>query len=180
MNAVVPVSVVIPCYRCSRTIERCVQSVAAQSVMPLELLLVDDGSADETRAVLNDLRSKYPSGWIRLVLLDLNAGAASARNAGWNAARGDFVAFLDADDSWHPRKIELQYQFMSGRPDIFVSGHGHVQVGVMPIPVSLGAPVFHQMSARHVLLKNPFITPSFMVRRDMPFRFLEGLSLIHI
>ena len=174
MNAVVPVSVVIPCYRCSQTIERSVASVVAQSVMPLELILVDDGSADETRFVLNDLLSKYPSGWIKLIFLDQNVGAASARNAGWDKALGDFVAFLDADDSWHPRKIELQYQFMTARPDIVVSGHGHVQVGIIPASVSLSAPVFYSLSALHVLLKNPFVTPSFMVRRDLSLRFLVG------
>jgi glycosyltransferase involved in cell wall biosynthesis len=174
MNNMVPVSVVIPCYRCSKTIERCVASVAAQSMLPLELLLVDDGSADETRAVLSDLLSRYPSGWIRLVLLDQNVGAASARNIGWDAALGDFVAFLDSDDSWHPRKIELQYPYMKLRPDIVVSGHGHLQVDVAPIPLSLGISVFQQIPALYVLLKNPFITPSFMVRRDLQFRFLAG------
>jgi glycosyltransferase involved in cell wall biosynthesis len=176
MNAVAPVSVVIPCYRCSQTLERAVVSVAEQTVLPMELILVDDGSADETRSVLSDLLSKYPSGWIRLVLLDKNVGAASARNAGWDKALGDFVAFLDADDSWHPRKIELQYQFMTGKPDIVVSGHAHVQVDAVPVPVPVAfdAQVFDSISTLYVLLKNPFITPSFMVRRDLSFRFLAG------
>lgn len=174
MNAMAPVSVVIPCYRCSQTLGRAVLSVAEQTVLPMELILVDDGSADETRSVLSDLLSKYPSGWIRLVLLDQNVGAASARNAGWDKALGDFVAFLDADDSWHPRKIELQYQLMTARPDVVVSGHGHVQVDAEPKPVSFDALVFDSISTLYVLLKNPFITPSFMVRRDLSFRFLAG------
>jgi glycosyltransferase involved in cell wall biosynthesis len=109
-----------------------------------------------------------------LVLLDKNIGAASARNAGWDKALGDFVAFLDADDSWHPRKIEVQYQFMTARPDVVVSGHGHVQVDEVPVPVPLDVLAFHPISALYVLLKNPFITPSFMVRRDLSFRFLAG------
>ena len=174
MNSLVSVSVVIPCYRCSGTIDRCVASVAAQSILPLELILVEDCSADATRAALNNLLSMYPSGWIRLVLLDKNIGAASARNVGWEKALGDFVAFLDADDSWHPRKIELQYQFMRARPGVAVSGHDHVQMDAASREVTLGANVFQDVAFSFILLKNPFVTPSFMVRRDLPVRFLEG------
>ena len=174
MAEVVPVSVVIPCYRCARTVERAVASVAAQTVAPLELILVDDGSSDETRNVIVALRARYMEGWIKLVLLDQNVGAASARNAGWDQASGRFVAFLDADDSWHPRKIELQYQFMVSEPDVAVSGHGHTQLGHVTSLPRLGRPVFYGLPHFYVLLKNPFITPSFMVRRDLAFRFLAG------
>ena len=174
MIEVVPVSVVIPCYRCTQTVERAVASVAAQTVLPLELILVEDGSEDETRAVLVALARRFASDWIKLVVLEQNVGAASARNAGWEQASGQFVAFLDADDSWHPRKIELQYQFMLSTPDVAVSGHGHTQIAQVATPVLLERPVFHGLATLQILLKNPFITPSFMVRRDLPFRFLPG------
>ena len=174
MIEVVPVSVVIPCYRCTQTVERAVASVAAQTVLPLELILVEDGSEDETRAVLVALARRFASDWIKLVVLEQNVGAASARNAGWEQASGQFVAFLDADDSWHPRKIELQYQFMLSTPDVAVSGHGHTQIAEVVTPVVLERPVFHGLATLQILLKNPFITPSFMVRRDLPFRFLPG------
>lgn len=174
MTEVVPVSVVIPCYRCAQTVERAVASVAAQTVQPMELILVDDGSADGTRAVLNELRGRYAPGWIRLVLLDQNQGAASARNAGWAQASGHYIALLDADDSWHPRKIELQYRFMASRPDIAVSGHGYEQVDTAPAPADLDDAVFRQLRVLPVLLKNPFVTPSFMFRRDLSHRFSPG------
>lgn len=96
MTTIAPVSVVIPCFQCVRTLERAVASVAGQTVLPLELILVDDGSGDETRALMTHLQSRNKTGWIKLVMLDTNVGAASARNAGWDEARGDFVAFLDA------------------------------------------------------------------------------------
>ena len=171
---VVPVSVVIPCYRCARTVERAVVSVAGQTVQPLELILVDDGNTDDTRDTLVALRDRYAPGWIKLVLLPQNVGAASARNAGWEQAAGRFIAFLDADDSWHPRKIELHYQFMLSEPDVAVSGHGHAQLGQFTALPRLGKPVFYGLPHFYVLLKNPFITPSFMVRRDLAFRFLPG------
>lgn len=175
MTTTAPVSVVIPCFQCVRTLERAVASVAGQTVLPLELILVDDGSGDETRSLMTHLQSRNKHGWIKLVMLDRNAGAASARNAGWEQARGDFVAFLDADDAWHPRKIELQYKFMDAHPDVVVSGHGHRQVDtVQEIAAGIDGVEFIKVSPLYVLLKNPFITPSIMVRRNLERRFLAG------
>lgn len=171
---VVPVSVVIPCYRCEQTVERAVASVAKQTAQPLELILVDDGNTERSRTILTALRERYGAHWIKLVMLEKNVGAASARNAGWDQAAGRFIAFLDADDSWHPRKLELQYQFMLSEPDVAVSGHGHTQLGQAGPPSHSNKHRFRNLSRFHVLLKNPFITPSFMVRRDLAFRFLAG------
>ena len=173
-TAAVSVSVVVPCYRCMRTVERAVASVAAQTALPLEVILVDDGSLDGTREVLMALRERHVPGWIKLVLLDKNVGAASARNAGWDQATGRFIAFLDADDSWHPRKLELQHAFMASHPYVTVSGHRHVQAQRAPEQESLGAPVFQSLPEFYVLMKNPFITPSFMVRQELSLRFLAG------
>jgi len=175
MTATASVSVVIPCFRCVRTLERAVASVAGQTVLPQEVILVDDGSGDETRYLMGQLQGSYTPGWIRLVLLDINAGAASARNAGWDQAQGDYVAFLDADDAWHPRKIELQAQFMDSHPDVAVSGHGHSQVHAVPdTGADVGSGKFENVSPLYVLVKNPFVTPSFMVRRSLDNRFLPG------
>ena len=174
MTPSVPVSVVIPCYRCAHTVERAVASVVAQTVQPAEVILVDDGNDDETSRVLEELRACHPSGWVKLVLLEHNLGAASARNAGWDQAHGRYVAFLDADDSWHPEKIALQYGFMVSQPAVMVCGHAHQQVARTPQPILVAQPVFRILMAFYVLLKNPFITPSFMVRNDLPVRFLPG------
>lgn len=174
VSAEVPVSVVIPCFRCALTLERAVVSVVGQTVLPHELILVDDCSDDDTRSVMIQLQGKYKADWIRLVFLDVNTGAASARNAGWSYAAGEFVAFLDADDAWHPRKIELQYHFMRSAPEVVISGHGYVQVDSPVHVMDVGNAEFHLVSPLYVLLKNPFVTPSFMVRRSLFFRFLEG------
>lgn len=175
MTVSVSVSAVIPCFRCVRTLERAVASVARQSVLPQELILVDDCSGDETRSLMAQVQRNYRPGWIELVLLDTNSGAASARNAGWDKACGDFVAFLDADDAWHPRKIELQYQFMGAHPDVAVSGHGHSQVSsIQEANADIDSVNFGIVSPLYVLLKNPFVTPSFMVRRNLENRFLPG------
>jgi glycosyltransferase involved in cell wall biosynthesis len=156
------------------TLERAVASVVRQTALPQELILVDDCSGDETRSLMIQLQSRYNPGWIRIVLLEVNVGAASSRNVGWDQANGKFVAFLDADDAWHPRKIELQYKFMAAATDIVISGHGHIQVDALQDAKKVGEAKFQRVSPLYVLVKNPFVTPSFMIQRDFEFRFLAG------
>ena len=170
----VPVSVVVPCFRCAQTIERAVASVAAQTTLPSELILVDDASPDDTRIVLQDLLRRYPSGWIRLVLLDQNEGAGSARNAGWAMAIQPYVAFLDSDDAWHPKKIEIQYAYMHAHPNVLLCGHGYRQLPQKKLPdwqvLESGA---HHVSKWALMRSNQFVTPSVMLRSDISHRFVE-------
>jgi len=175
MSVDAAVSVVVPCYQCAGTIARAVASVWAQTVRPYALILVDDGSDSATRAALSALVEAYPAGWIQLLTLDGNVGAASARNRGWNAAGGEWVAFLDADDAWHPKKIELQVAAMRAHPEAVISGHAHqVMEGSAQLPQwAVSAAEVRSVPRWRVLLSNPFITPSVMVRRDVGERFTE-------
>lgn len=174
MTIPAPVSVLIPCFRCANTIERAVASVAAQTVLPVELILVDDGSHDETRAAMDELRRKYQPGWIRLVLLDQNVGAASARNAGWAIATQPYIAFLDADDAWHPRKIEIQYDYMSSHPDVMLCGHGYrfLYSSILP-DWSVDQNTVKNIGKWRLIFSNQFVTPSIMIRHDVGQRFVE-------
>jgi len=143
--------------------------------MPLELILVDDGSGDGTRELMEQLQARFKPNWVRLLLRDVNAGAATARNAGWDLASGDYVAFLDADDAWHPRKIEIQFGYMESHPEIVISGHQHRQISAHDArDASIDRLVFRMVSKRYILFKNPFVTPSFMIRRNVGVRFLAG------
>ena len=170
-----PVSVVIPCYRCAETIGRAVDSVAGQTLPPAEVILVEDGSGDGTLQRLQALAAGHAAGWIRVVALPQNQGAASARNAGWAAATQPYVAFLDADDAWHPRKIEIQYRFMSGRPDVALSAHGHEVLAAAAPPDGHLGDFSHAILSKWTLLtSNRFVTPSVMIRRDVPHRFKPG------
>ncbi|HEY2324319.1 MAG TPA: glycosyltransferase family A protein, partial [Thermoanaerobaculia bacterium] len=96
------VSVVIPSYNYARYLGEAIDSALAQTLPPLEVIVVDDGSTDETSEVLATYADR-----IR-VLRQKNSGVAVARNSGIAAAHGEYVAFLDADDIWLPRKLELQ------------------------------------------------------------------------
>ncbi len=176
-----PVSVVIPCFRSKRTIARAIESIAAQTVRPTEIIVVDDGSQDGTAEFIAAIAARHPSGWIRIIGLAENKGAATARNVGWDSATQPFVAFLDADDTWHPKKIELQHDFMAKRPEIVLSGHSHQQLGGRrqrrgghdDIRAHV-LQAYRCVTKWQLLLANRFITPSIMVKRDVPYRFRDG------
>ncbi|MGD1018620.1 MAG: glycosyltransferase family A protein [Verrucomicrobiia bacterium] len=100
------VSAIIPTYNRARTIERAVNSVLGQSWQPIEVIVVDDGSTDQT----TDILARYGDR-IRLIR-QKNQGPSAARNAGIKAARGEIVTFLDSDDSWLPDKVERQAKLL--------------------------------------------------------------------
>ena len=96
------ISVIIPAFNAASTLADCLESVVFQSVRPFEVILVDDGSTDNTRRVAAQFEAKFT---LRIVS-QANSGLGKARNAGMAAATGDAYAFLDADDVWLPGKLE--------------------------------------------------------------------------
>jgi len=103
------VSVVVPTFNCAGFIGTAIDSVLRQTRPPDEILIVDDGSVDNTREVVEALPAKY--------LYQENAGPSSARNTGLRHANGDLVAFLDADDFWLPHKLATQLKAFENFPD---------------------------------------------------------------
>ena len=111
----VTVSVVVPAFNAAKTIRETLQSISQQTHTALDVIVVDDGSTDETAAIVRSHSASDPR--FRLVSKP-NAGVASARNEGTKASKGEFIAFIDADDLWHPTKIEKQLKaLMAGGPD---------------------------------------------------------------
>ncbi len=106
------ISCVIPAHDSAPVIGDAIASVLAQTYRPLELIIVDAGSTDGTRAVAADQAPEA-----RLLCLD-DISPPAARNAGIGAARGDYVAFLDADDTWTEDKLALQMEAFRARPDL--------------------------------------------------------------
>jgi glycosyltransferase involved in cell wall biosynthesis len=100
------VSVVIPSYNDARFVRQAIGSVLAQTHRALDVIVVDDGSTDGTADIALEFGSPVR------VFRQANAGAAVARNRGLDEARGEYVAFLDADDFWHPRKTEVQLRHL--------------------------------------------------------------------
>jgi len=109
------VSVVIPAFNASDTISEAVESVLQQTYRNLEIVVVDDGSTDGTSALVQHYQKRDAR--VRLIQKP-NAGVASARNAGIRSSLGAFVAFIDADDLWHPTKIAKQMTaLLAGGPE---------------------------------------------------------------
>lgn len=107
------ISIVIPTYNDQQFIERTVLSAVHQTYRPLEIIIVDDGSTDATPDICRRLERQYPC--IRYAP-KANGGVAEARNYGFALSSGYLVAFLDADDLWHPTKIERQAEAMATGP----------------------------------------------------------------
>jgi len=173
--SVAPVSAVIPCYRCAETIGRAVESVAAQTERPAELFLVDDASGDGTLEALRALAARHGD-WVKIIAQPVNRGAADARNAGWSAATQPYLAFLDADDAWHPRKIEIQYGYLKAHPDLALCAHRHEVLATPEVPDRpVGEVSAERVSRTSLLMSNNFFAPTMMMlKRELPQRFLSG------
>ena len=113
------VSIIVPVYNVEGFISETMESVVNQTYPCWELLLVEDGSGDGTAAVIEEYVSQRKEERIRLIRQPSNMGAARARNRGLQEARGRYIAYLDADDLWMPRKLELQLAFMESRGAAF-------------------------------------------------------------
>jgi glycosyltransferase involved in cell wall biosynthesis len=109
------VSVVIPTYNRASLVTRAVESALAQTYAPVEVVVVDDGSTDDTRARLG--REFEGDARVRCVYQP-NGGPARARNAGFAEARGAYLALLDSDDRWHPWKLAAQVACMERQPEL--------------------------------------------------------------
>ncbi len=105
------ISVVIPTYNRSALVREAVTSVLAQEGVALEVIVVNDGSSDDTSAVLASFGSAIHS------ISKTHGGASSARNAGIRAAKGEWLAFLDSDDLWLPQKLRKQLAFLGKHPE---------------------------------------------------------------
>ena len=103
------ISIIIPVYNTQAYLPKCLDSVFSQTFQDFEVIVVNDGSPDDSQSVIDRYQEKYPD---KLVALKQeNAGLAAARNTGINAASGEYVAFLDSDDYLHPETLEKTYTY---------------------------------------------------------------------
>lgn len=169
------VSVVIPAYNCARFIGEALDSVFAQSYPALEVIVVDDGSTDDTCRVVEGYRDRVT------LIRQRNAGAAVARNEGIRRAGGEYVALLDADDLWLPGKLRLQIDHLETRRDVamcctrwnllYPNADGSYPVERAPAPHS--APVDPKWSGWiycELLLDCEVWTSSVVMRRELAVR----------
>lgn len=119
------ISVIIPVYNCEKYLSQAIESVIAQTYQPLEIIVIDDGSTDASAEIVKGFGSavQYCS--------QVNSGTAAARNRGIELAKGDFFAFLDADDLWVEDKLTLQMAAFINNPNLDVV-FGQVEQFISP------------------------------------------------
>ncbi|MFO7974173.1 MAG: glycosyltransferase family 2 protein, partial [Candidatus Hydrogenedentota bacterium] len=118
------VSIVTPAHNSARVLTHAINAVADQTLVSVEHILIDDGSTDGTGELLQELSRELPH--LRYIRQQ-RQGAGMARNVGIEAAEGRYIAFLDSDDLWLPRKLESQVGFMEERQCVFSYGDYLVQ-----------------------------------------------------
>lgn len=168
-----PVSAIIPCYQCKDTIVRAIESISNQTLVPMEVILVDDCSKDSTLDFLYSLIQNYNDGWLKVLSLDKNSGPASARNKGWEIASQEYIAFLDSDDSWHPNKIEIQYSWMLNNKTAVMTAHATQIYEDRDASIDLNED-FREVSFSQMIFSNIIPTRTVMLKSNIDLRFYDG------
>jgi len=165
------VSVVITCYNQAHFLSESIESVLRQTYARHEIIVVDDGSADDPKSVAERFRS------IRFIRQDTQ-GVAAARNSGWRESRGDFLVFLDADDRLLPRALQTSHDCLQAHPHHgLVFGHGRLigpsgdELLSNPLPVVTEAGGYEQL-----LERNPMPFPAVVMLRRTAVEFAGGFS----
>lgn len=159
------ISVVIPMYNAGRTIVATLNSCLQQHYPPHELIVVDDCSTDDSISIVESSFGKQ----VTVLRQAANAGPAAARNAGWDYASGDFVAFLDSDDQWHPDKLLLCSKMLTDHPRIDLLWH-YYQTEALPYYKNTAFEP-HKTSFFSLLWQNPISTSCVIFRRNLSLRF---------
>jgi len=170
-KSIAPISVIIPCYQCTDTLFRALNSALHQTLQPSEIILIDDASGDGTLEMLLQYEKEHFS-LIKVIAQNKNGGPGMARNAGWEVASQPWLAFLDADDEWHPRKLEIQWSWLSAHPEVSLCGHGTRLSDGQHEHVDEAAVASTTLTTLQMLFSNRLPTRSVMLRRDLPFRFM--------
>jgi teichuronic acid biosynthesis glycosyltransferase TuaG len=169
-------SVVIPAYNSEKTIQACLRSVAAQTLAPLQALVIDDASSDGTEAAVRRCEGEFAAAGIELRYFRLarNAGPSAARNKGIREAAGNYIAFLDADDTWSSDKLAIVDRFV-GATNAGLVCHDHAhdlrQSGSAQTERHRAQP----LSLPRMLLRNPAQTSCAVARRQPALTFDETM-----
>src|SRR5436305_1443891 len=163
------VSVIIPCYNQAHFLDEAIESVLAQTYSNREIIVVDDGSTDNTATVA---RCHSPVGYI----YQENAGPSAARNTGVKESRGEYLVFLDADDRLLPEALEIGVDCLRQHPECaFASGHSrHIIGSLLSSPKQLHVVRDHYLE----LLRGNYIwCPGSVIYRRTAFEVVKGFDI---
>lgn len=158
------VSIIMPAYNAERYIEESIQSVLKQSYTDWELILIDDCSTDRTSQLIAEYTQRYPN--IHVHRNQQNLGVAESRNLGLSLASGEWIAFLDSDDCWHPDKLRLQMELADSDDAIFLfTGSAFINENSQPLNYYLPAP--EKINYHELLKQNVVSCSSVMIQKEL-------------
>ena len=179
------ISVIMPVYNACRInrvfLKRALESIANQTYKHVELIIVDDGSTDETRQVCEEFLSRHPQ-LIGRILGKTNAGQSCARNFGARASNGEYIGFLDQDDEWYSNKLERVVPWLSNKNiDVLytdsdtVDGDDKVTLNGIHQNHHFGWP-HPKKTIEDILFKDVFVMPGLMTIRKTVFERVGGFD----
>ena len=164
------VSVITPTYNRAPLLPRALRSVLSQDFQDLELIVVDDGSTDETPEIIASFSDPH----LRCIRFPENRGIGAARHAGIEAARGELIAFIDSDDVWLPGKLEYQVSLFRKYPDVDIIFGDYHNINFQTRSIALG---FQQTQRGRRYLEVSQLAPDFwQILSGLP----EALSVSHV
>lgn len=159
------VSVLLPVYNGETTLRRAARSILSQTFSELELLILDDGSADSSARIADEIRHQDPRTLV--VRNPRNLGLSATLNRGIEIARAPLIARMDADDVALPHRLETQVDFLDRYPEIDVLGAGAVMVDQAGRTLGIRRRrETHEEMYRKAFVENPFIHPTVVMRRE--------------
>lgn len=162
----VSVSVVVPCYNCEKFLRDAIESILAQGFRDFELILIDDGSTDKTPDILQGFSEEDPR--VRILKNDVNGGICVALNKGLDAARGEFICRMDADDIAEPDRLEKQISFMRSFPKTVVCGSHLILIDEQGRETGRRRyDLDDKKIKKNRFLRSPFAHPAVMIRRSI-------------
>jgi glycosyltransferase involved in cell wall biosynthesis len=172
MNRLPKVSIVMPVYNAQAYILQALESVQAQTLKDYELLIIDDGGTDNSIEICRTLIDPTMR-----IYSQQNRGLAGARNTGIRKARGEYIALLDADDRWHPRKLEEHVRHLDENPDVGVSYSRSRLIDDDGKPLGIfQRPKLTDITPRDIFTRNPVGNGSAAVVRAEAFRDIATAS----
>lgn len=160
------VSVIMPCYNCESTLARAINSILDQSYADFELILIDDGSDDNTDRIIQSYTTKDHR--IKSIKNGKNRGLAYSLNRGIDLARAEIIMRMDADDWSYPDRLGSQYDFLIKHPDIDVLGGSMKNVNDKGDELSVKSlPEYHDDIIKRIFIKTLVYHPTIMIKKSV-------------
>ncbi|MGI6745549.1 MAG: putative teichuronic acid biosynthesis glycosyltransferase TuaG [Firmicutes bacterium ADurb.Bin300] len=171
------ISVVMPAYNAESFIEDAVNSVLAQTFEDYELIIIDDCSGDNTYEMIEGFARKDSR--IRVYRNEKNSGVSFTRNFGISVARYKWIAFLDSDDMWRPKKLEKQLELLKEHPNAIITYTGSSFIDFEGTPFSYNLPAVPVITYKELLKHNLLSCSSVMVKKDVIKRIKMAHDKMH-